>query len=42
MDITRWYYKTANVWWQGGLFGLLFMGLFVWSIVLISNINIKK
>lgn len=29
-------------WWQGGLFGMLFLGFFSWSAVLISNFKRRK
>ncbi len=31
--------KSASVWWEGGLFGMLFAGGLCWSIVLFSNMK---
>ncbi len=33
--------KSATIWWHGGLWGMLAMGIVVWSMVLISNIKTK-
>ncbi len=45
LSIAGAYFGSTNTsfpqWWQGALFGFIFMSLFVWGIVLITNIKRK-